>query len=170
MKARTVLPLAILLATPLPEVGYSGATDLFEDDLLDLIFTNVAAPNVGDAGGLQPSVADGNWHISLHTGDAITDASTLQTDSEAAYTGYGREAVVRTTAGWTVASGNVDNDAAITFGTSSSGPETETDVGLGFATSGAGVLQIWSQLLADLIVNNGITPEFAIGALDISLD
>ena len=35
----------------------TGATDLFEDDLLDLIFTNIAAPNVGDAGGLQPSVA-----------------------------------------------------------------------------------------------------------------
>lgn len=170
MKTRNVIPLAILLATPLPQIGYTGATDLFEDDLLDLIFTNVAAPNVGDAGGLLPSVGAGNWHISLHTGDALTDASTLQTDSEAAYTGYARQAVVRSTAGWTVASGNVDNDAAITFPISTSGPETETDVGLGFAVSGAGVLQIWSQLLADLIVNNGITPEFAIGALDISLD
>ena len=147
-----------------------SATDLFEDDLLDLIFTNVAAPNVGDAGGLQPSVADGNWHISLHTGNAIGETSTLQTDNEAAYTGYARQAVVRTTAGWTVASGTVDNDAAITFPTSTSGPETETDVGLGFAVSGAGVLQIYSTLAADLVVNNGITPEFAIGALDISLD
>lgn len=148
----------------------TGATDLFEDDLLDLIFTNVAAPNVGDAGGLQPSVAANNFHISLHTGDALTDASTLQTDNEAAYTGYARQPVARTVAGWTVASGNVDNDAAITFPISTSGPETETDVGIGFAAAGAGVLQIWSQLLADLIVNIGITPEFAIGALDISLD
>jgi len=148
----------------------TGATDLFEDDLLDLIFTNIAAPNVGDAAGLLPSLVANNFHISLHTGDAITDASTLQTDSEAAYTGYARQPVARSTAGWTVASGNVDNDAAITFPISTSGPETQTDVGIGFAAAGAGVLQIWSQLLSDLIVNVGITPEFAIGALDISLD
>ena len=100
----------------------TGATNLFEDDLLDLIFTNVAAPNVGDAGGLLPSVGAGSWHISLHTGDLITDASTLQTDNEAAYTAYARQAVVRSVAGWTVASGVVDNDAAITFPTSTSGP------------------------------------------------
>ena len=122
----------------------TGATDLFEDDLLDLIFTNIAAPNVGDAAGLQPSAAANNFHISLHTGNAITDASTLQTDNEAAYTGYTRQPVARSTAGWTVASGNVDNDAAITFPISTSGPETETDVGIGFAAAGAGVLQIFS--------------------------
>ena len=30
-------------------------TDQLEDDLLDLMFTNVAAPNWGDAPGLQPA-------------------------------------------------------------------------------------------------------------------
>jgi hypothetical protein len=149
----------------------TGATDLFEDDLLDLIFTNVAAPNVGDAGGLQPSVAANNFHISLHLADALTDASTLQTDNEAAFTPYARQPVARSTAGWTVASGVVDNDNLLQFGNASAGtPETITDVGIGFAASGAGVLQIWSQLLADLIVNIGVNPEFAAGALDISLD
>jgi len=147
-----------------------SATNLFEDDLLDLIFTNVAAPNVGDAGGLLPSATAGNWHISLHTGNAISDTSTLQTDNEAAYTGYARQAVVRSVAGWTVATGTATNDAAITFPISTSGPETETDVGLGFAAAGAGVLQIFSTLDADLVVNNGVTPEFAISALAISLD
>jgi len=147
-----------------------SATNLFEDDLLDLIFTNVAAPNVGDASGLQPSAGAGSWHISLHTGNAISDTSTLQTDSESAYTGYARQAVARSVAGWTVASGTVTNDAAITFPISTTGPETETDVGLGFALSGAGVLQIFSTLDADLVVNNGVTPEFAISALAISLD
>lgn len=147
-----------------------SATNLFEDDLLDLIFTNVDCPNVGDAAGLQNSAIAGSWHISLHTGDALSDTSTLQTASEAAYTNYARQAVARSTSGWTVASGTVDNDSAITFPQSGSGPETQTDVGLGFASSGAGVLQIWSQLVSDLVVNSGITPEFAAGALDISLD
>ena len=149
----------------------TGATNLFEDDLLDLIFTNIAAPNVGDAGGLLPSAAANNFHISTHLLDAITDASTLQTDNEAGYTGYSRQAVARSTAGWTVASGVVDNDNLIQFGNATAGtPETITDVGIGFAASGAGVLQIWSQVLADLIVNIGVNPEFAVGALDISLD
>lgn len=149
----------------------TGATDLFEDDLLDLIFTNVATPNVGDAGGLLPSLVPGNWHISLHLLDALTDASTVQTDNEAGYTGYARQAVVRTVAGWTVSAGNAQNDALIQFGNATAAtPETITDVGLGFAVSGAGVLQLWSQVLSDLIVNIGVNPEFAIGALDISLD
>ena len=32
-----------------------SAQDFWEDDLLDLILTNQAAPNVGDAAGRQPS-------------------------------------------------------------------------------------------------------------------
>ena len=147
-----------------------SATNFFEDDLLDLLMTNVACPNVGDASGLQPSSAAGNWHISLHTGNAIGETSTQQTQSEAAYTNYARQAVVRSTAGWTVASGTADNDNAITFPQSGSGPETETDCGLGFAASGTGQLQIYASLVADLVVNNGVTPEFAAGALDVSLD
>lgn len=147
-----------------------SATNLFEDDILDLIFTNVAAPNVGDPSGLQPAATAGSWYISLHTGNAISDTSTLQTQSEAAYTNYARQGVARSVSGWTVASGQATNDAAITFPTSGSGPETETDVGLGSATSGAGNLQIWASLDADLVVNNGVTPEFAISALAISLD
>ena len=149
----------------------AGLTDLAETDFLDLFLTNVAWPNVGDAGGLQPSSAAGSLFISLHTGDALTDADTQQTSNEAGYTGYGtRPGVARSVAGWTVTGNNGDNDAAITFPSSTSGPETETDVGIGFAATGNGVLTAWAQLLADLVVNNGITPEFAIGALDISMD
>lgn len=147
----------------------AGATNFFEDDLLDLIFTNVAAPNVGDAAGLPPSVAANNFHISLHT-VTILDTATLQTQNEAAYTGYSRVAVARSTAGWTVSAGQVSNDALITFPTSTSGPETELDVGIGFAASGAGNLDIFAVLDASLVVNSGVTPEFAISALAISLD
>ena len=144
-----------------------SATNLFEDDLLDLLFTNVAAPNVGDAAGLPPSVGAGTWTIALHTGNAIDDTSTLQTQSVAAYTGYANQTVVRSVAGWTVATGTATNDAIISFGNASTGPETETDVSLG---SFAGAMQIFSTLDADLIVNIGVTPEFAISALAISLD
>jgi len=149
----------------------SAFTNLAEDDFLDLFFTNVDFPNVGDATGLQGSTTAGSLYVSLHTGDAIGDTSTLQTDNEASYTGYGRQAVARSAAGWTVASGTVDNDALIQFGEATAGtPETITDVGLGSAAMGGGVLQIWGQVTADLVVNNGVNPQFAAGALDISID
>lgn len=144
----------------------AGATNLFEDDLLDLIFTNVAAPNVGDVGGLLPSASPGDYAISLHT-VTQTDTDTSQSTNEAAYTGYVRQTVVRSTGGWTVSSGACTNDALITYPISTSGPESELDVGLG---GFAGVLQIYSVLDATLVVNNGVTPEFAISALSISLD
>lgn len=144
-----------------------SATNLWEDDVLDLIFTNVAAPNMGDAAGILPSASPGDLTIALHTGNAIDDTSTLQTQVVAAYTGYTNQTVARSVSGWTVGSGSATNDAIITFGLSSSGPETETDVSLG---GFAGVMQIFSTLDADLVVNSGVTPEFAISALAISLD
>jgi len=146
-----------------------SAADFFEDDLLDLIFTNVAAPNVGDAAGLPPSVAAGNFRISLHT-VTILETVTLQTQDEAAYTSYARVSVARSLAGWTVSAGNVDNDALIGFPAATGGSETELDFGIGSATSGAGNLQIFGVLTSSLAVSNGITPEFAAGALDISVN
>lgn len=144
-----------------------SATNLWEDDLLDLMFTNDDAPNMGDAGGLLQSASPGSMTIALHTGNAIDDTSTVQTQAVAGYTGYSNQTVVRSTSGWTVGTGSATNDAIISFGTSSDGPETETDVSLG---GFAGVMQIFSPLDAPLIVNNGVTPEFAISALAISLD
>ena len=110
-------------------------------------------------------------HASLHLLDAVSDTTTLQTDNETTYTGYARFANARSVAGWTVLTGTVDNDVLNTFGEmTAGGPVTITDVILGFASSGAGVAQIWGQVTADLIVNNGINPQFAIGALDVSID
>ena len=149
----------------------AGFTNFAEDDFLDLFFTNVDFPNVGDAAGLQNSAAAGSLHASLHLADALTDASTLQTDNETTYTGYARQAIARTTGGWTVASGLVDNDNLIQFGNmTAGGPVTVTDVGIGFLISGAGNLQIWGQVTLDLVVNNGVNPQFAAGALDITID
>lgn len=146
-----------------------SATNQAEDDILDLLFTNVDAPNWGDAAGLQNSATAGSLHVSLHTA-TLNDTHTAQTQDEAAYTGYLRIAVARSTAQWTVASGLVDNDNAVTFPISTSGPETQTDTGLGFSLSGAGALQLFLALASSLVVNIGITPEFAAGALDYTLD
>jgi hypothetical protein len=74
-----------------------SATNQFEDDLLDLLFTNVTAPNIGDATGIAGGTA-GSIQVSLHTA-TLSDTDTLSTASEAAYTSYARETVARSVAG-----------------------------------------------------------------------
>lgn len=146
-----------------------SAQDFFEDDLLDLIFTNVACPNVGDPSGLQPSATPGSFYIGLMTAlpaETVSD----QTTSEATYTPYARQGVARSLAGWTVASGVVDNDAAITYPTCTSGTDALTHFHIGSAVSGVGNMQMVGALSATLNVSTGITPEFAAGDLDVSLD
>lgn len=142
-----------------------SATDVFENGLLSLIFENANYANVGDATGLRGSSTAGVFYISLHTADPGETGD--QTTSESAYTNYARVSVARSTAGWSVAAGVADNDAAITFPACGASGSTITHVGIGSDTSGAG--NRFMNGTASLVVSSGITPAFAIGALDISL-
>ena len=144
--------------------------DSFESDLLKLIFQNIALTDVGDAAGLLASAAPGNIYVALHTADPL-DAMANQSVSEMTYTGYARQAAVRSAAGWavTVATTNVaDNAAAIQMGENTGASQTATDFSLGFAVSGA--TTAYMKGTADLVVGANVNPEFAIGALDVSLD
>ena len=146
-----------------------SAQDFWEDDLLDLILTNQAAPNVGDAAGLQPSAGAGNFHTSLLTSlpaESVSD----QTVNEATYVPYARVAIPRSLAGWTVAAGVGDNDSPVTFPQATSGSDTVTHFGLGFAATGVGFLNMVGVLASALAISVGITPEFAAGDLDVSMD
>ncbi len=146
-----------------------SAQDFFEDDNLEHLFINLALPNLGDAAGLQPSAGAGSFFTSLMTAlpaESVSD----QTTNEATYTPYARIGVARSAAGWTVAAGVVDNDSPITYAQATSGSDTLTHFGLGFAVSGAGFLDMVGVLASALAVSVGITPEFASGDLDVSFD
>lgn len=145
-----------------------SATNVFENGLLSLIFENANYANVGDATGLRGSSTAGSFYISLHT--ANPNETGDQTTSEAAYTDYARVSVARSTSGWSVSSGVADNDAAIDFPAASGGSESETHFGIGSDSSGTGNLFLYGALSASLSVSSGITPSFAAGALDITLD
>src|SRR5579872_4965426 len=67
-------------------------------------------------------------YVSLHTADPT--AAGTQSSSEAAYSGYARVAVARSSAGWSISGETVSNAAAITFPSSTSGPESETWFGV----------------------------------------
>lgn len=136
----------------------SGKSNTFEQEMLDHVFINSDIANVGDAAGLLGSTVAGSLYIGLAT--ATLDDTATQETSEAAYTNYIRKAVARTGGGWSRTASTMGNVAAITFATSGSGPETETDFVVGKASSGAGDAMYYGALTSPLVVNNGVTPEF----------
>lgn len=140
----------------------------FENDFLLLIFQNTNAANIGDATGVRGSTTAGSLYVSLHTGDPGEAGD--QTTSEATYTGYARVAVARTSGGWTVTANAVENAAAITFGACSAGSNTITHFAVGTSSSSTGKILFKGALTGSLSVSSGITPQFAAGALDISID
>lgn len=141
-------------------------SNAFENDLMQLIFNNVDAANIGDATGLRGAATAGSLYVALHTADP-GEAGT-QTGSECAYGSYARVAVARTVGGWTVATNTVTNAGLIQFPQCSSGSETVTHFSVGTSISGAGKVLYKGALSASLAVSSGIQPQFAPGDLDIS--
>jgi hypothetical protein len=138
-----------------------------ETALLNLLFVNTDWANIGDAAGLQNSVAAGSFYISLHTADP-GEAGT-QATSETAYTGYARVAVARSGAGWTVSGASVSNAAAVTFGTCTASPGAAiTHFGIGTDVSGAGNLILSGTSAYTVSVSNA--PNFPIGAMTTTAD
>lgn len=143
-----------------------SASNSMETGVLLLFFNNTDFANVGDAAGLQNSAAAGSLYVSLHTADPGEAGS--QTTNETAYTNYARVAVARSGAGWTVASANVSNAAAVTFPACGVTGATITHFGIGTDAAGAGTLLFSGT--CSLVVSSGITPQFAIGQLDVDCD
>ena len=134
-----------------------------ENSLLLLLFNATTWADLAENDTTSPATS---LHVSLHTADPGETGT--QSTSAAAYTNYARVAVARTSGGWTVsgtAPTQAANVAAVTFPQSGSGPETETHFGVSTLLSGAGVLLYSGALTASLVVNSGITPQFAISAL-----
>ena len=137
----------------------------YETDILDLLFTTTAIADVAENDSSSPLT---NLYVSLHTGD-VGEAGNQGTN-ECAYSNYARVEVVRTGSGWTVAAGACENAAIISFPTSGNGPESATHFAVGSLTSGTGKVFYKGALDATLVINNGVTPKFAAGDLDVTED
>ena len=143
----------------------ASMTNGFETALATLLFNNTAITDVGDAGGLRATVTPGSTQLSLHT-SALSDTDTLMTATEVAYTTYARPLQARSAAGWTISGDTASNAALVVFGEmTAGGPDTVVHLGLGFIETGS-VLRLHQDLTNDLVINNGVNPQFAIGALD----
>lgn len=142
-------------------------SNTFETQLLNHIFANADIANVGDAAGLQNSVADGNLYIALHTADPGEAGNA--TTSEATYTGYARKPVSRTN-GWTVSGNQVSNAGEILFDECTAGTNTITHASIVKELSGASDIIASFALNASLAVATGVTPKFSAGQITGTID
>jgi hypothetical protein len=146
-----------------------SASNGFETGLLTLLFLNTVFAAVAGAstgGDLPPTTTLGNFTIALHVGTP-GEAGT-QLTNEAAYTSYARVTVARGAAQWTEATGTVDNDNSIDFPAATGGSSTVDFFSVGSGVSD--VMHLFGAVSPSLAVTNGITPSFAAGALDVTLD
>lgn len=131
---------------------------------LNLLYRAVAWATVADNAAASPLV---NVYVSLHTAP-LTPATNSQAENETAYTNYARQAAARP-AGWTAASGGaISNVGTLSFPQCGVTGATLTDVATGVAISGATAVWHTGELNSPLAVSNGITPQFAPGALTVT--
>jgi hypothetical protein len=106
-------------------------SNALETSILALLFNATAIADLAQDDTTAPATT---LTVSLHTADP-GEAGTMTT-SEAAYTGYARVTVARTSGGWTVASGSVSPVANIDFGECTASPGAAiTHFGIGTGVS-----------------------------------
>jgi len=151
----------------------SQASDYLESKIMGMLFDGTGSSWVSTVHG-----------VSLHGSTPANDGAGGGSASEIAtgaggYSAYARQ-FVSATSGWTIwypagITGSVANGAAITFpqGTGSDNI-TVTHFGLydstGDGGGAGGNLLAWGWLNNSLTITPGVTPEFAINSLQISLD
>ena len=143
-------------------------TNAAEANLLNLLFLNLDWANIGDASGLQNSATAGSFYVSLHSSDPGEAGN--QSSNEISYTGYARVAVARSGSGWTLSTSTISNTALVQFGQCTGGTATATHFGIGTDSTSTGNLIFKGALTASLSISNGIQPQFAAGALTITVD
>jgi hypothetical protein len=132
----------------------AGKGNTWSINLLKLLFQAIPIANIADNAAAAPLT---NLYCSLHTADP--GPSGAQNTSEAAYPGYARAAVPRTTAGWSISAETITPVATVNWPQSTGGPETETFLGIGTAASGAGILLYSGPLSPTIAVANGVVPQ-----------
>jgi hypothetical protein len=130
----------------------------FINDLLKLIFNATTDATLFSAAGSAT-----NLFVALHT--ASPTASGAQNNNEAAYTGYGRATVARSTGGWTASTAQSTSPAAtIAFAAATAGSETETHFSIQTTVSGtAGKIICFGTITPNIPVSNGTTPQLTTG-------
>lgn len=136
----------------------------FENDLLGLIFNATAIANIAQNNGTSPLT---NLYLALHTADPGEAGD--QTTNEVALSAYGqyaRVAVPRTSAGFTLGTGQVTLTAARDFPTMTSGTGgTITHFSVGTAASGTGKILYKGAVSPNIVLGTNVTPSLGTGTV-----
>lgn len=133
--------------------------------ILALMYNATTWANVAQNASASPFTLT---YLGLHTGN-LTAATNSQAENEVAYTSYARKSQARTTGGWNVPSGGATQNAALEqFPQCGVTGATATHVSAGVGASGATAVWHYGALNSSLAIANGITPQFAAGALTIT--
>jgi len=139
----------------------------FNNNLLKLLFQNIALPGLGDANGVQPSLVAGNVYIRLCTDAVAVDDTTL--GPECLYTGYvtGGIAVERADTAFSVANEQAKNIAQLDFGECTALPETVryAEVWMDNVSTGIAERIRWCQLPSDIVLQVGSVPQIPVDNL-----
>lgn len=135
-----------------------SASNSLENAFALLFFNATNWANVADNAASSPIA---NWQLSLHTADPGEAGD--QTTSEIAYTSYVRKAVARSSGGFTVSAGVASLAANQDFAAGTGGSGTATYMGLGTASSAAGILEISGAISPSIVCGNGVTPRLTTG-------
>lgn len=133
-------------------------SNTFENDLLLLLFNNTNIANVGDATGVRGSTTAGSLYLVLHTADPGEAGSA--TTSEISYTGYARQPVARSSAGFTVSGASVTLTSNVDFPEMTGGTGgTVTYFSVVKEVSGASVILYSGAVSPSIVVASGVTPR-----------
>ena len=141
----------------------AGKTDVFENDILKLIFNGTAIANFADNTLTSPATT---LYLSLHTADPTDAAPNGQSTYEVTagvVPNYARVAIVRTSGGWVVSGNSVSPVNPVDFptaGAGMSGTVTATYAGIGTALTGNGKLLYTGAINPAIIIAAGVTPRF----------
>jgi hypothetical protein len=134
------------------------------NSILALIFNATTWANIAEDDTTGPAT---DLYLSLHTADPGVGGA--QTTNETAYTNYARIAVSRDVGGWDAPAAAATANAALAqFPQCGASGATLTHVAIGTDAAGAGLVLYAGALSSSLAVANGIQPQFAAGALDVT--
>ena len=125
----------------------AGMNSTTANNILKLYLNATPIANIADNAASSPIT---NTYASAHTSDP---ANGTQATNETSYTSYSRQALARSSGGWTVTSNAASPAANIVFPVSTGGTPTLTNMGVG-KTSGTGA--------TDLFFSGGITPNIVV--------
>lgn len=135
--------------------------DVFENDLLKLIFNGGTIANIANNATSSPLV---DFFFALHTADPGEAGN--QSTSEISYTSYVRAAVARTSAAFPVSGNTVALASNLDFAASTGGATTTAAFfSVGTAYSGTGKILYKGTLTPNITISNGVTPRILSGTI-----